>query len=209
MLKGFERVQLEFGQILYEPAVAIPYVYFPGNSLVSLIVVVDQRAGLEVGMVGKEGMVGLPLAAGRKSSPVRALVQGAGYAMRMSARRFGRELDGNGGLREELSRYLYASMATAMQIAACNRVHLLGARLARWLLMTRDRLGRNDFLLTQEFLALMLGVRRAGVTDAAGTLQRRGLIRYSRGAMKIVDVEGVRALSCSCYAVIRTLDKRG
>ena len=172
----------------------------------SLLVSVEGNGALEVGMVGREGMVGVPLALGKPASPVRVLVQGGGSAMRMTGKRLATELRKNGGLKKQIDRCLYASMMTAMQIAACNQSHVLAQRLARWLLMVRDRVGRNDFPLTQEFLARMLGVRRAGVTDAASELQRRGLIAYSRGRIKILDVDGVRTASCACYEVIRKLE---
>jgi CRP-like cAMP-binding protein len=157
-------------------------------------------------MVGKEGMVGIPLALGRAASPVRVLVQGGGSALRMSGTRLARELEKNGGLKQQVDRCVYVSMMTAMQIAACNQSHVLGQRLARWLLMVRDRVGSSEFRLTQDFLARMLGVRRAGVNDAAGNLQRRGLITYSRGKIRILNLEGVRQASCACYEVIRKLE---
>jgi CRP-like cAMP-binding protein len=206
--KGLERVELEFGHVLYEPGEPTRHVYFPNDSLLSLLVAVEGNGNgdLEVGMVGKEGMVGVPLALGKPNSPVRVLVQGGGSAMRMSGTRLARELKKNGGLKHQLDRCLYVSMITAMQIAACNQTHVLSQRLARWLLMVRDRVGRNEFPLTQNFLARMLGVRRAGVTGAAGNLQRRGLITYSRGRIRILNVDGVRAASCECYAVIRKVE---
>jgi CRP-like cAMP-binding protein len=152
-------------------------------------------------------MVGIPLALGQASSPVQALVQGEGSALRMRARRFTQEVKRGGELRKEIDRCTYVALTTAMQIAACNNKHLLAPRLARWLLMVRDRLGRDDFRMTQEFLAVMLGVRRAGVTDAAGALQRRGLIRYSRGMVKVLEPAGLRAAACSCYSRIQQLEK--
>jgi CRP-like cAMP-binding protein len=175
------------------------------------VAVADRASGLEVGLVGREGMVGIPWALGTAASPVRALVQGAGSAMRVTSARFGRELKHNRPLQREVDRCAYVAMATAMQIAVCNNEHLLEARLARWLLMTRDRAGSNSFRSTQESIALMLGVRRVGVTAAASALQRRELIRYSRGTMQILDSDGLRAVSCSCYEVIRNLQsaKRG
>ena len=172
----------------------------------SLLVSVEGNGALEVGMVGREGMVGVPLALGKPASPVRVLVQGGGSAMRMTGKRLATELRKNGGLKKQIDRCLYASMMTAMQIAACNQSHVLAQRLARWLLMVRDRVGRNEFPLTQDFLARMLGVRRAGVTEAASKLQRRSLITYSRGRIKILNVDGVRAASCACYEVIRKLE---
>jgi CRP-like cAMP-binding protein len=192
--------------VLYQPGDATEHVYFPNDSMLSLLVSVEGNGALEVGMVGREGMVGIPLALGRPTSPVRVLVQGGGSAMRMTGTRLAAELKKNGGLKLQLDRCIYMSMMTAMQIAACNQSHVIPQRLARWLLMVRDRVGRNDFRLTQEFLARMLGVRRAGVNDAASNLQRRGLITYSRGKIKILNVEGVRAASCECYEVIRKLE---
>jgi CRP-like cAMP-binding protein len=152
-------------------------------------------------------MLGVPLALGQPRSPVRALVQGEGSAMRMGAARFTQELKRNGELRKEIDRCAYVAMTTAMQIAACNNRHLLASRLARWLLMVRDRLGRDEFRMTQEFLAVMLGVRRAGVTEAAGALQRRKLIRYVRGKVEILRPDGLQAAACSCYEVIRKLER--
>jgi len=205
-LSALRQVDLPLGQVLYKPGAAIRHVYFPGDSMVSLLAVAEHGSGLEVGLVGAEGMVGVPLALGLAKSPVRALVQGAGSAMRMSAAPFVRELKRNAPLRREVDRCAYVAMATAMQIAACNNRHLLEARLARWLLMTRDRVAADRFRFTQEFIALMLGVRRAGVNGAAAALQRRGLIRYSRGMMQILDRERLLARSCSCYGVIRKLE---
>ncbi len=205
---GLERVHLEFGHVLYQPGDTARHIYFPNDSLISLLIAVEGNGNgsLEVGMVGKEGMVGIPLALGRPKSPVRVLVQGGGSAMRMSGKRFVAELKKNGGLKLQLDRCLYMSMMTAMQIAACNKSHVIEERLARWLLMVRDRVGHDEFDLTQEFLARMLGVRRPGVTDAAGNLQRRKLIRYSRGRVRILDLGGLTAASCGCYEVIRKLE---
>jgi CRP-like cAMP-binding protein len=197
-------VDLPLGQVLYQPRTASEHVYFPNDCTVSLVAVADRTSGLEVGLVGREGMVGIPWALG--ISPVRALVQGAGSAMRMTSARFGRELKHNRPLQREVDRCAHVAMATAMQIAVCNNEHLLEARLARWLLMTRDRAGSDSFRSTQESIALMLGVRRVGVTAAAGALQRRKLIRYSRGTMQILDSGGLRDVSCSCYDVIRNLE---
>jgi CRP-like cAMP-binding protein len=174
--------------------------------MVSLLAVADRKSGLEVGVVGREGMVGIPLALGVSTSPVRALVQGAGSAMRMNSARFGRELKHNRPLQRELDRCAYVAMATAMQVAVCNKEHLIEARLARWLLMTRDRVASDEFRFTQEYIALMLGVRRAGVNSAASALQRRKLIRYGRGTVQILDRARLRAVSCSCYQVIRKLE---
>jgi len=200
-----ETVELKLGHVLYEPGDGSRHVYCPIDSLLSLLVVTDGDA-LEVGMVGREGMVGLPLAAGYSASPVRVLVQGGGSAIRLSGARFMREVEASEKLRRQVDRSLYVGMVTAMQIAACNKFHLLGERLARWLLMVRDRVGRDEFPLTQDFLAKMLGVRRAGVNEAAAELQRKQLIVYRRGRIGILDREGLRAAACSCYEVIRKLE---
>ena len=205
-LAALKPVELALGQVLYHPRTRSLYVYFPNDCTVSLLAVADRASGLEVGLVGREGMVGIPLALGAPGSPVRALVQGAGSAMRMSSARFGRELKRNRPLQRSLDRCAYVAMATAMQIAVCNNEHLLEARLARWLLMTRDRTSSDRFRCTQQSIALMLGVRRVGVTVAASALARRKLIRYARGAIEILDAKGLLAASCSCYAVIQGIE---
>ena len=193
--------------MLCEPRTPNRHVYFPNDCMVSLLAVADRGRGLEVGLVGREGMVGISVALGASRSAVRALVQGAGSAMRMSSARFGRELKRNRPLQRSLDRCAFVAMATAMQVAVCNNEHLLEARLARWLLMTRDRVASDKFHCTQESIALMLGVRRVGVTVAARALAQRRLIRYARGAMEILDHKRLLAVSCSCYAVIRNLEK--
>jgi CRP-like cAMP-binding protein len=202
LLSGLEPVVLKFGDVLYESGQKIRYVYFPGNSLVSLLTVVDGRMALEVGMVGREGLVGIPLALGADVSPVRALVQGGGMAMRMTSARFAKEIRKSPQLRQEVNHYANALMAQVSQTAACNRFHVVVARLARWLLMTRDRVRSGEFRLTHEFLSHMLGVRRVGVTTAARTLQARKLIAYSRGNIEILDHKGLEAAACECYALV-------
>lgn len=208
MASGLEQVDLQFGRVLYEPDAAFRHVYFPNDSLVSLLAVVEGGDDLEVGLVGRDGMVGIPLALGNATTPVRALVQGGGSAMRMDAKRFLRELKRDARLQRLIDRCVYVSMTTAMQIAACNKAHVLAARLARWLLMMRDQLARDEFPLTQDFLARMLGVRRAGVTEAASALQGRKLIRYARGRIRILQPKALRAAACSCYGMIRRLENR-
>ena len=196
-------VALEFGSVLYETGDSIRHVYFPENSVVSLLTVVDRHNALEVGLVGYEGMVGLPLALGRRLSPVRALVQGGGNATQMTAARFVAAFDASPRLQHFLRIYTYDLMAQITQTAACNRFHRVEARLARWLLMTRDRLRSARFRLTHEFLSDMLGVRRVGVTTAASALQRRELIEYRRGEIRILDHTGLEAAACTCYALVR------
>src|SRR5882672_8956353 len=205
LLAGLESVALTFGEILHEPGERIRHVYFPGDSLVSLLTIVEGHLALEVGMVGHEGMVGVPLYLGTDVSPVRALVQGAGVAMRMKSARFSDEIRKSPQLQQEVGRYTRALMAQITQTAACNRFHLVEARLARWLLMTRDRVRSDEFRLTHEFLGHMLGVRRVGVTKAARALQGRKLIRYSRGKIRILNRRGLEACACACYEIVKDM----
>jgi len=208
MSTGLESVEMIYGQVLYEPAGRIRHVYFPLDCLVSLLTAVDHERTLEVGMVGNEGMVGMPMVLGIGRSAVRALVQGSGTAMRMTAARFGVEFRKNPLLQRALFRYTHLLMAQVSQTAACNRFHESEARLARWLLMTSDRMHADKFLLTHEFLAHMLGVRRVGVTNAAGGLQENHLIDYSRGHIRILDRKGLEAAACTCYEIVKNLQDR-
>jgi len=203
-----EPVKLKFGQVLYDPGKSIRHVYFPADCLISLLTAVDRRRSIEVGMVGNEGMAGMPFILGIGVSGVRALVQGGGAALRMGAAPFRLEFDRNPPLQQALYRYMYALMAQISQTAACNRFHEAEPRLARWLLMTRERVMSDGFPLTHEFLAHMLGIRREGVTGAATALKRRNLIDYRRGEIRILDVNGLKAASCSCYQIVRTAFKR-
>ena len=206
LLTGLESVALTFGEVLHEPGERIQHVYFPSDSLVSLLTVVEGHLALEVGMVGSEGMVGVPLYLGTNVSPVRALVQGAGAAMRMKSARFSEEIRKSPQLQRELSRYTRALMAQITQTAACNRFHVVEARLARWLLMTRDRVRTDEFRLTHAFLGHMLGVRRVGVTTAARALQKRKLIAYSRGKISILDHRRLERAACSCYKLVKDMN---
>ncbi len=201
-------VTLGFGQVLYEPGKEIRHVYFPIDSLVSLLTSVDRRRSLEVGMVGHEGMAGMPFILGVGISGVRAIVQGAGQALCMASAPFRLEFDRNPALQQALYRYTYALMAQVSQTAACNRFHDAEQRLARWLLMTSDRVGAAEFPLTQEFLAHMLGLRRVGVTVAASELKRRRLIDYTRGQLKILNRKGLERASCSCYQIVNDVFAR-
>jgi CRP-like cAMP-binding protein len=205
MLAGLDPVELNYGQVLYEPKGPIRYVYFPIDCLVSLLTAVDKRRTLEVGMVGNEGMVGMPMALGIGVSAVRALVQGSGTAARMTAARFRTEFKNNMPLQRALFRYNHLLMAQISQTAACNRFHEAEPRLARWLLMTSDRLHADEFLLTHEFLAHMLGVRREGVTNAASALHRKKLIEYRRGNIKILDRKRLEAAACTCYRIVKNM----
>jgi CRP-like cAMP-binding protein len=205
LFDNLEPVALTYGEVLYEPGEQIKYVYFPNDSLVSLLTIVDRHDALEVGLVGREGMVGIPLALGKALSPVRALVQGTGTAMRMKAASFLKEIQQSPALHQELHRYTYNLLVQITQTAACNRFHVVEARLARWLLMTQDRMQADSFRLTQEFLSQMLGVRRVGVTKAARALQQKSLIRYSRGNITVLNRNGLEAAACSCYAVVKDI----
>lgn len=202
---ALEPVSLTFGDVLYESGDPIRYVYFPSDCLISLLTQVEDHMALEVGLVGSEGMVGIPLALGIGTSSVRALVQGTGTAMRMEAGRFQLEFKQSPSLQRELYRYTHLLMAQFSQTAACNRFHVVEARLARWLLMTRDRVRSNEFHLTHEFLADMLGVQRVGVTNAASALRKRKLIDYSRGNITILNPRGLSAACCACYRIVKDL----
>jgi len=207
VLQDLEPITLTFGEALYEPGDPIRQVYFPNDALVSLLTLVDRRLALEVGLVGREGMIGVAYALGIDVSPVRAIVQGSGTAMRMKAGLFRKEFRRNRSLQREVHLYTHALMSQVAQTAACNRFHVVETRLARWLLMTRDRVCSNRFHLTHEFLGHMLGVRRVGVTKAAHALKQRKLIDYSRGDIAILDGRGLEAASCSCYERIK--DRQG
>jgi CRP-like cAMP-binding protein len=205
LLTSLELVQLTYGDVLHEPGEQMRHVYFPCDCLVSLLTVVDGHRALEVGLVGREGMVGSRLALGSTNSSVRALVQGTGRAMRMKSTRFLQEFRRSPTLQRALLRFTDTLMIQVTQTAACNRFHVVEERLARWLLMTRERLVSSEFHLTHEFLADMLGVRRVGVTAAAGALRRRKLIRYARGDITILDQRALEAAACSCYKRVQVM----
>lgn len=203
LLEVCESVDLILAEVIQEPGAATRHVYFPVDGFISMVARTDDHPGLEVGMVGREGMFGLNVALGVEISQLRALVQGAGASWRIAAADFRRELARNAALQRVLGRYAHVSMSQLAASAACLRFHQIGPRLARWLLMTQDRAHADSFHVTQELLGYMLGVRRVGITLAAGCLQRSGLIAYSRGALKVLDRQGLEATACACYAADR------
>ena len=203
LLPELEQVTLPFGEVVYEPGERIRHVYFPNESIVSLLTEVADRSTLEIGIIGNEGMAGISVFMDMDTSPYRAIVQGAGTAGRMKAAALRKEAGLGGSLHRLLHRYAHSLLTQVSQSAACNRFHMVDARLARWLLMTSDRLGKKEFRLTQDFLANMLGVRREGVNKAAGALQKDELIIYSRGQIRILDRAGLEATTCVCYEIMK------
>ncbi len=203
-----ETVRLICGQVLYQPGELKRFVYFPLDSYISQISSLAGAPCLEVGLVGSEGMVGASLLFGIRVAPLYTEVQGAGTALRFNALQFAREMQRRSALGEVMNRYLYVRMSQLGQTAACARFHVVEARLARWLLMTRDRARSDNFQVTHTHLAFMLGVRRVGITLAAGLLQRSNLIRYHRGDVTILDAQGLESLSCECYANARRIYAR-
>jgi CRP-like cAMP-binding protein len=203
MLPALDQVQVQAGAVLCEPGDSIRHIYFPHDCLISLMAVAEGRMTLEVGQVGREGMLGATVALGHETMQVRAVVQRAGSASRIEADQLRAEFARNPSLQRVLYRYTDTLLAQAIQIAVCSRYHVLEARLARSLLVTRDRLQSDKFHLTHEFLAHALGVRRVGVTKAASALQQQGLINYSRGNIEILDPEGLAATACTCYEIVR------
>jgi CRP-like cAMP-binding protein len=198
-----EPVELVLSEVLCGIGESTRHVLFPLHGFISQVTQVPGHDGLEVGMVGREGLLGLQLALGVAASPVRAVVQGAGAAWRLGSVHFARELAGNTALRQAVHRYLYVTLVQLATASACRRFHDIGPRLARWLLMSQDRAHADAFHVTHESMALMLGVRRVGVTVAASSLQAAGLIRYHRGELTVLDRAGLQARACTCYAADR------
>jgi CRP-like cAMP-binding protein len=196
-------VPLELGASVYEAGAKQPYVYFPIDSIVSLLYVMKDGASAEIAIVGNEGLVGIALFMGGETTPSRAVVQSAGHAYRLPSKRLKEEFECGGPLQHLLLRYTQALITQMSQTAVCNRHHSIEQQLCRWLLLSIDRLPTNVLTMTQELIANMLGVRREGVTDAAGKLQDAGLIQYSRGRITVLDRPGLERQVCECYGVVK------
>jgi len=198
-----ERVTLPMGEVIHEAGAAQSFVYFPVNCIVSLLYVLADGDTAEVAIVGNDGLVGMPVITGGSRSPHRAIVQSAGVALRMPAKSLRTEFERGGPSQQILLRYSQALMIQIGQTAVCNRHHSLDQQLCRWLLMSIDRLSGNDLTITQELISNMLGVRREGVTGAAGKLQKLGAISYARGKITVLDRAQLETLSCECYETVR------
>lgn len=202
ILKRCTTVELSFGAVLCQQDEAIRHVYFPLTGIISLVATVTSHRPLEIALIGSEGMLGVTLILGVDRAPLRGAVQGSGLCLRMTAGLFRKSLLDSPSLSRRLPRYLYVLMAQLSQTVICSRFHEVDQRLARWLLMTHDRVHSNHLHLTHAFLADMLGVRRSGITIAAGILQSKGLIDYRRGEIDILDRKGLEAASCECYCAV-------
>ena len=203
LLPKLELVPMPLGMVLYESGDTMRHVYFPTNSLVSLLYVMENGSSAEISVVGNEGLVGVALFMGGLSTPSRALVQSAGHAYRMPGQRLKDEFNRHADLMLLLLRYTQALITQMAQTAVCNRHHSIDQQLCRWLLLSLDRLPDNRLNMTQELIANMLGVRREGVTEAAGRLQKLGVIEYSRGHITVLDRPKLETLCCECYAVVK------
>jgi CRP-like cAMP-binding protein len=198
-----ELVPLPLGKVLYESGDTMRHVYFPTDSIISLIYVMESGASAEISVVGNEGLVGIALFMGGESTPSRAVVQSGGHAFRLKGPLLKIEFERHGELLVLMLRYTQALITQMAQTAVCNRHHSIDQQLCRWLLLSLDRLPSNQLTMTQELIANMLGVRREGVTEAAGKLQRQGVIEYSRGHITVLDRHKLEQLSCECYAVVK------
>ena len=204
LLPNLELVPMPLGDALYESGVQMRHVYFPTTAIVSLLYVMQDGASAEISVVGNEGMVGVSLFMGGETTPSRAVVQSAGHAYRLKGQLLKEEFNRSGELQHLLLRYTQALLTQMAQTAVCNRHHSLDQQLCRWLLLSHDRLlPSNELVMTQELIANMLGVRREGVTEAAGNLQKAGLIAYHRGHITVLDRAGLEARTCECYAVVK------
>ena len=198
-----ELVPLRLGDVLYESGVKLRHVYFPTTAIISLLYVMEDGASAEIAVVGNEGILGISLFMGGNTTPSRAIVQSAGHAFRLKAELLKDELERHGPTMHLLLRYTQALITQMAQTAVCNRHHSVDQQLCRWLLLSLDRLASNELSMTQELIANMLGVRREGVTEAAGKLQDAGLIRYQRGRITVLDRPALEARSCECYQVVK------
>ena len=203
LVAHLELVPMELGAVLYEPGIRMRYVYFPTTSIVSLLYVMEDGASAEIAIVGNEGMLGIALFMGGETTPSRAVVQSAGQGFRLRAHLLKEEFSRFGPMLRLLLRYTQALITQMAQTAVCNRHHSVDQQLCRWLLLSLDRLSSNELAMTQELIANMLGVRREGVTEAAGKLQDAGLIRYQRGKITVIDRRGLEQRSCECYQVVK------
>jgi CRP-like cAMP-binding protein len=203
-----ESIQLPLGKVLYEPGDTLTHVYLPTDSIVSLLYVMESGASAEISVVGNEGIIGVALFMGGESTPSRALVQSAGSAWRLPGKRLKEEFNRHAEFMLLLLRYTQALITQMAQTAVCNRHHHIDQQLCRWLLLSLDRLPSNKLTMTQELIANMLGVRREGVTEAAGKLQDLGVIEYRRGAITVLDRVKLEELCCECYAVVKTESDR-
>lgn len=207
LLPDLEQIPLTYGENIYQPGDTIEYVYFPGSGIISLLAAAEEDAELEVGIVGREGIVGIGVFLGVETSNNKAIVQGQGFAMRMKTSAFLTECGKSGMLTRLLKRFTQSLIAQISQSAVCYRFHPAEDRLARWLLMTSDRMAANEFHLTQDFLSNMLGVRREAVNKSAVILQQQDLISYSRGNISITNRQGLELKACRCYAIIKDEEK--
>lgn len=198
-----ERVPMPLGHVLYESGAQMRHVYFPSTSIVSLLYVMEDGASAEIAVVGNDGVIGVALFMGGETTPNRAVVQSAGHGYRLTGQMLKQEFNRSGELHHLLLRYTQALLTQMAQTAVCNRHHSLDQQLCRWLLLSLDRLPANELVMTQELIANMLGVRREGVTEAAGNLQRAGLIEYRRGHITVLDRLGLEARACECYLVVK------
>ncbi|MCB5184647.1 Crp/Fnr family transcriptional regulator [Methylobacillus gramineus] len=203
LISHLEPVVMQLGDVLYEPDQVLRYAYFPVNSIVSLLYVMTNGASAEIAVIGNEGMVGTPIILGSQHSSCRAVIQSAGYGFRIKANLLRQEFKTRPTIASLLLRYTQALITQITQTAVCNRHCVLEKQLCRWLLLSLDRLECSELIMTQELIANMLGVRREGVTEAAGKLQKEGLISYSRGHIEILDRTGLELKSCECYQVVR------
>ncbi len=198
-----ELVPMPLGHVLYESRIMLHHVYFPTTSIVSLLYVMEDGASAEIAVVGNEGVIGVALFMGGETMPNRAVVQSAGYAYRLKGQLLKLEFNRASNMQHLLLRYTQALLTQMAQTAVCNRHHSVDQQLCRWLLLSLDRLPSNELIMTQELIANMLGVRREGVTEAAGHLQEEGLIKYRRGHITVLDRPGLEKRVCECYSVVK------